>query len=89
MTTSRQAAANCDRFEALTVGSRFITISAGRSPSGAIVALYTREAYTKTGADTIQASDGREWAFAMTEASGAGVALVPAGARTALPYFTR
>lgn len=71
---SRQAAANCDRFEALIVGAQFSVVSWSR-----LYGYRLREVYHKVGADLVQASDCRQWKLAETEASGSSVILVPYG----------
>lgn len=78
MKASKQAAANCDRFEALVVGAHF-QIVARRS-------WRCIETYMKVDADTVEASDGRRWAFAITQGSGSSVVLVPQGAYTVADY---
>lgn len=78
---SRQAAANCDRFEALQIGSTFCVYARG--------SYRLIQRYCKVAADTIQViseGDSRQWPFATCEASGASVILVPDGARSVLDY---
>ena len=74
-----QAAANCDRFEALIVGSTFQVVA---RKSWRLLGRYA-----KVGPDTVQEiGDGRQWPFAMIEASGASAILVPDGAYSVAPY---
>lgn len=73
-----QGAANCDRFEALTVGARFQVVSPLR--------WRCIEVYVKVGPETVQASDGRQWPFAGTEASTCRAILVPDGAYSIAAY---
>jgi hypothetical protein len=76
---SYQAAANCDRFEALIVGATFC-VHARHS-------WRLLERYAKIDGDRVQSiTDGRIWPFAITEASGAGAILVPDGAYSVAPY---
>lgn len=79
MRVTCQAAANCDRFEALIVGAMF-TVVARRSWR-----LLGR--YSKVGPDRVQdVCDGRQWPFAGIEASGASAILVPEGSYSVAPY---
>jgi hypothetical protein len=82
---SSQAAANCDRFEALIIGATF-SIYYGSRTHG----YYMQDRYCKVGPDTVQSiTDSRQWPFAGTSASGASVILVPDGARSIVPYDCR
>jgi hypothetical protein len=76
---SPQAAANCDRFEALTIGATFQIVARG---SWRLI-----ERYAKVGPDRVQSiTDTRCWPFACCQASGSSVILVPDGAYSVAPY---
>jgi hypothetical protein len=70
-----QGAANCDRFEALIVGSQFSMVYFASKLGHYILA----DVYHKIGPDLVQASDGRQWNLAQTGIPNGGSILVPYG----------
>lgn len=80
---NKQAAANCNLFDSFRIGQFFTVVSPGSS----YIPFRLQERYFKVDADTVQSvTDGRRWKFAMTEASGASVVVVPEGARSCATY---
>ena len=82
--TTRQAALNVDRFDALPTNTFFCTYAGSIQNGYRLV-----ERYRKVDAETVQASDGRRWKLAETMASGAAVIVVPEGSFSIVPFDAR
>lgn len=80
-----QLASNQAVFAALRVGARFSACARNPRMGWPVIEVYTKLPPDGV-VDRVQASDGRIWPLAFTQAGGGSVILVPEGAYSASEY---
>lgn len=88
-TITRQAALNCDRFDAMPVGSGYTLYNGSVNTGYYMIDRYFKIKDGPYGEPRCMSSDGRQWYLAETAGSGANAILVPDGACSIVDFDAR